>query len=704
MAYANSSGEAVPRPALGDCVIKLNPNRSTFCSTWVASPRGSSARLIAPEFSIWCLLAILAWVPAQGSSQTSSVQSRVDILYRAGAESYSQGDYKTAAEKFREALKLEPFSPQLLSNLGVTYHMEGRYAEAVKTLTRALELNPRLPPASLILGLDLVRLNKPRSAIEPLETVLQEEPANRDALLDLASANFALQRYGDAVRVYLHEVAIRPNDADAWYGMGICFEHLAENTTRETSERDPESPYYHRLVGEFLLSQGEAIDAEQAFRKALLLSHGNDSLGLHAALGFALLRSGQFSEANGEFRTEVKEHSASLEATLGLAALDLEQGKTAPALPLLCSVYKADLGFFVAHLNLLGGMLDSKALTDAGRQLLALNSSSSCARAGKLFQREITAPATAIDDDSAFRSFQATPAEDSIPAPEALVAAGTMLRSGHYTQCAKTLETVSRLDPRTDLVLARCACLSGRFYLAFEAAQKVLSRDPADVAGRYWETEATKDLARAALSRAVLLSPNSWQGHLVSGDIYRQRKQWSAARSNYQAAAQLEPSSPAPYLGVATVDWRLGEFADAQSELQKVLVLDPRNLQAEFEMGDILVRKHRFQAALPYLEKTVTAEPGLLVAHGDLGKCYASLGEVNSAVSELVRALPTDQSGELHFLLYLQYKKEHRSTLAQEALNKSQKLRALAMRRQQTRLQEALRGSDRQPGKTPQAN
>ncbi|MGH9447624.1 MAG: tetratricopeptide repeat protein, partial [Terriglobia bacterium] len=532
-------------------------------------------------------------------------------------------------------------------------------------------------------------MNQPLSALKALETVLEQEPTNRDALLGLASAHFALRQYGEAARVYLHAVAIRPRDADAWYGMGICFEHLAENTTRQMSQRDPQSPYYHRLVGEFLLRQGEAIDAEHAFREALLLSHGADGWGLHAALGFTLLHLGQFSQADSEFRAELQLNPGSLEASLGLASANLDQGRTAAASPLLCSVYGADPGFFLAHLGLLGGTLDSKTLTGAGRQLLFPGSPSSCAKALALVQNEITSPATTVDDEGAFRPFQFRPAENPVATRKALEAARVAIRSGHYTQCAQTLGTVAPLDSENDMVLARCACLSGRFYGAFEAAQRIVASDPENVAARYWEAEATKNLARAALSQAVLLNPHSWQGRILSGDIYRQRKQWDAARLNYQTAARLEPSSPAPYLGLATVDWRLGEFANAQNELQKVLELEPQNAQAEFEIGDILVRDHRFRAALPYLEKTVSGEPDLLVAHGDLGKCYASLGDVNSAVRELTRALPADRFGDLHFLLYLQYKKEGRAILAKQALNESQKLRAHELRTQQTRLQEA---------------
>jgi cytochrome c-type biogenesis protein CcmH/NrfG len=63
------------------------------------------------------------------------------------------------------------------------------------------------------------------------------------------------------------------------------------------------------------------------------------------------------------------------------------------------------------------------------------------------------------------------------------------------------------------------------------------------------------------------------QGHVLLGDIYRQQKKRELAVSHYQAASQLKSTSPAPFLGLATLYWENLEV------LRKVLELEPNNQQ-----------------------------------------------------------------------------------------------------------------------------
>src|SRR5207244_13588524 len=164
----------------------------------------------------------------------------------------------------------------------------------------------------------------------------------------------------------------------------------------------------------------------------------------------------------------------------------------------------------------------------------------------------------------------------------------------------------------------------------------------------YWEAEAARNLARAAFQRAVRLNPDSWQGHVLLGDIYRQRKRWQLAISQYQAAAHLKSGSPAPFLGLATLYWENGENEKAEEALRKVLELEPNSQQANFELGDIEVRRHRFENAIPYLKKGISARTDLEAAHADIGKAYSAVRRDDEAVAEINLDLHVDSSVVLH--------------------------------------------------------
>jgi tetratricopeptide (TPR) repeat protein len=178
------------------------------------------------------------------------------------------------------------------------------------------------------------------------------------------------------------------------------------------------------------------------------------------------------------------------------------------------------------------------------------------------------------------------------------------------------------------------------------------------------------------MRRAVNLNPDSWQGQVLLGDVFRQRKKWDLAISHYQSAARLKPDSPGSLIGLATIHWRLGQNAEAEVALKQALQMAPDNPLANFELGDVYVRMRRFGDAVPCLERNLALGSGNLAAHGDLGKALAALGRNKEAISELTMALPTDENGELHYQLYVLYKKEGRTNRAQEALSKSEELRA----------------------------
>src|SRR5579864_7682966 len=176
-------------------------------------------------------------------------------LYQAAQSDIMNGHYPAAAEKFRQMLKLDPNSPELWTDLGVAYSMEGRHQEAVVVFEKALQLNPSLRSANLMLGIDLVRLGKPEGAIPHLELVLKQQPADGDALSALASALFATHQYEKAADVFRQESELEGKAANAWYGIGISYEHVAEATARRLGEIEKGSAYYNELVGEFLTSE-----------------------------------------------------------------------------------------------------------------------------------------------------------------------------------------------------------------------------------------------------------------------------------------------------------------------------------------------------------------------------------------------------------------------------------------------------------------
>jgi len=605
-------------------------------------------------------------------------QTQVQKLFGEAQDDIAQGNFEAAVLKYKSALAIQPNSAEAYSNLGVAYHMAGRLGDAIAASRKALQINRNLGPANLILGIDLVKTGQAELAISPLEKVLTQDASNRDALMALAGAYFSKHDFERATQTYHRELGNRPDDADAWFGQGICYEHIAEETTRQLANSVSNSSYSSRLLGDFLIGQDREIDAEEAYRKSLQQAElsKEDTEGIHASLGFVHLRLGEFGLASDEFSSELNLHPGDLDAKLGLAATEVQEGSLTDSIDRLCTVFSYDHGYFKANLGSFVNLLDESAQRELEAYLERHHAPRNCEPAIEFLRQHIQSPETLTSTDHELESVLETRDPKARMEVSLLTSARFAFDAGRYTDCTQQLLRLPEALGGSGALLTQCAFMSGRYLTALEAAERLLREATADSGAAYWKAKSAGKLAQISFQKGVSLKPDSWQGHILLGDIYRQRQNWDQAISNYQAAARLNPATPASFLGLAAVYWRTGQFARAIPPLRKVFDLDPDNAEAAFVLGDIYTRQHRFDEAIPYLKRTLSLNPRQLAAHADLGKALGAVNQVQAAIAELTLALPLDQSGDVHYQLYELYKKNGQFKLAKQALATSERLRS----------------------------
>jgi len=626
---------------------------------------------------------------AQGSPQKEQ-QSGAPGLYQQAEQEFTNGAYVEACRDFKRFAE-EDASASSWSNYGVSCQLAGQTQEAIHALEKAVRLDPALVPANLILGIEYVKLGRPSDAVPLFKAVLNQQPDNRDALIDLATAHFAMREFTAAADYFRRAIRFQPQDADAWYGMGTSFEHIAEESSRRLSVAPKGSVYFHRLVARSLLEQDLPLDAETAFSQALANASTSEE-DLRAEMGFALLRASQIESADREFRNELSLHPHSQTALLGLAGVDFGNAKFREALQKVCALHRNDAGFFATHLPLLLNSVPEDVKAGMTEHLHQPDNVTECSSATNLVVAQLSGEPPAGTGDE---SFEPLPKTTNVSPSKMILSRGRIAsESGRYTECFRDLEAIPLTSPQDAVLLSRCASLAGYFVAAFEATQ---GQDLSTPGVLYWRAESARELAKAAFVKVLSLSPGSWQGQLLLGDLYRQRKKWDLAISHYSGALQIKPDSPAPHLGLAAIHWENGQFEKAQPELQTVLHLDPDNIQAMSEFADILVRQHHFEDALPYLLKVADRDPALLLTHANLGKVYAHLDRVSEAIDEFLLALPSDLQGELHYSLFRLYTKQGKTREAQEALTESERLRALAQQQARSRTQALTGGATAPP-------
>jgi len=602
---------------------------------------------------------VLAEAPAE------NIQS---LLAEARA-AQSKGDFSAAAEAYRKATELEPTVPELWTNLGLMYHEARRSADAIQSFKQAIRLNATLYVPQLFLGIEYLETQKPDAALPYLETATRLNPKDPQAELSLGKAYAMLNRSDRAIDVFWNAIRLAPNDGSAWLALGTAYLEQVDNDARLMTSTYKHSPYVNLRAAETLAEEDKPPEAENAYKAAIASTAPPPCA--HAEFGVTLLRENKIAEAREQFETETRSESHCGLATLGIAVTEAAEGHPDVALKALNSIAADDSGFIQSNLYLFRGALSAdqtRSLADMARKLRSTGDPS--VDLGSIVEQAFlsdTTPAAEIDEAGTSQTTQAQPPAN----------AGPLYAAGKYDACDQALKpALEKLDSAQQQILASCSFSTGDFLTASRVAQRQKANPATLVRGLYWETKADQKLAVATLTRAGEINPDSPRMHVLTGDVFRQKRRWSEAESEYRKALAIDPTSRGARLNLGIVLFTELKTGEALEIAKSLLTEAPDDPEANMLAGEILVQEHEFEAAEPYLSRCRKLDPDLVPRlHVLLGQVYAATNRIPAAISEYKLGLVSDEDGSIHYQLARLYEKSGDKSAAAEEIRISQQLR-----------------------------
>ena len=225
-------------------------------------------------------------------------------------------------------------------------------------------------------------------------------------------------------------------------------------------------------------------------------------------------------------------------------------------------------------------------------------------------------------------------------------------------------------------------------YQRLNAAQNPLSArttgappSPDPLGRLYWSIKTNQALALQSLTRFQELAPNSAPGHVLLGDMYRQRQHYDDAQTQYKLALEISPGDHAALLGLAYAYFGDANIDAAIATAKTALATNPTDPELNLLMGESLIARHDFAFAEPFLQKGLAAKPQMLPhVHALLGTVYAQTGRTQEAIAQLELGLPADRDGSTYYQLARMYRKAGETKKAAEAM---QQVKALEQQRRQ---------------------
>lgn len=179
------------------------------------------------------------------------------------------GRYQAAIPLYRNLVRALPGNPGLITNLGIALHMAGHEAQAVSAFRKALALDPENVPASLYLGYAYLSLGQPERAVVPLESAVRAQPGDTDARENLGKALLASRQYTPAAAQFERLSKLAPDSAAAWYGLGLSYQALSQQSYERLQKLAPASGYWLALAAGARAKAMQFSSAFYLYRQAL---------------------------------------------------------------------------------------------------------------------------------------------------------------------------------------------------------------------------------------------------------------------------------------------------------------------------------------------------------------------------------------------------------------------------------------------------
>lgn len=234
---------------------------------------------------IWLIIfATAAWSPLAAQSPALAEQSVQARNFMAA------GQYEAAIPLYRNLIRALPRNSGLITNLGMALHMAGRETQAVQELNKALALDPANAPASLYLGYAYLSLGQPQRAVAPLERAVSAQPDDLDARENLGKALLASRQYALATEQFERLSKLAPGSAAAWYGLGLSYQALSQQSYSHLQKSAPASAYWLALAAGARAKAMQFSSAFYLYRQAL--EKMPKLRGAHAALAAIYRKTG----------------------------------------------------------------------------------------------------------------------------------------------------------------------------------------------------------------------------------------------------------------------------------------------------------------------------------------------------------------------------------------------------------------------------
>lgn len=516
-------------------------------------------------------LALLPAILLASCSRDPNLRKQKYLL--SGKEYFDQGDYRSAAIQFSNAVQIDPQFAEAHYQLARAYLSQKQWTPAFLELSRTLELQSDNYAAQADIATLLIASGQLNAAQEHARLLLDRQPRDPQSHIVQAKLLSTQDDLAGAIREVRKAIELAPNRGDSYLSLAVLQ-----------------------------MKTGQDADAEPNFKKAAELDP--QSINPQLALGSFYQAVNRFSEAEAQFRRAAQIDAKSTEPRAALVRLLMAQGSKDQAETVLQQA-KQDFPDNSAGYRMLG---DFYFATGDSDQALAEYGSLYAAHPADLQVKKNYIQLLIIKN----RLPEAAKLNDEILQSngndtEGLIYRGQIqLQQGRAADSANTLETAIKNDPDNGLAHYHLGVAleqqgnTGRAVNEWREAARLrpdlidVRRAMAKLALHDGDMKGLEDAA----TEIIALQPSAAEGYALRADSFLKRKQFAAAEQDAQKAIDVSPPSPAGYVVLGNLRSVQKKYPDAEKAYQQALARDPRGSDALAGLMNMYLAQQQTETAI----------------------------------------------------------------------------------------------------------
>jgi tetratricopeptide (TPR) repeat protein len=241
-------------------------------------------------------------------------EGATEVLYGIGSALGSDSGEEYAAIYLRLGLYLTPQQPLALLSLADYYEKIGDSAKAIDVYGSIATDSPLRPNADIHRALNLDDLERTDDAIAVLNSIIDANPRDEEAIIALGNVLRGSERFADAADVYSRAIGQIADQSERdwalYYFRGMCYERagrwpLAELDLQKALELNPDQPHVLNYLGYSWVDQHIRLDEALDMITRAVELRPNDGY-IVDSLGWAYYRLARYEDAVRELERAVE--------------------------------------------------------------------------------------------------------------------------------------------------------------------------------------------------------------------------------------------------------------------------------------------------------------------------------------------------------------------------------------------------------------